>query len=291
MDHKYIDELDLVDRYLMGRLPVDESARFEEHFVDCSRCVDRLEATKNLMQGLRFVATHQPVEEQAHSTRGLHWYSRHVVSRKWFAMAGGFLLLVSLAGLVVSNRIRLSRIEAEQAKSVSAQWERRYEEERESASQVDAKHQETERELTRQLNKLQAELEKQERTGIAHQYDGSKQPQINPLIFQLVSARGSGSSASINELAIPSSPTSLLISLTLEGEGGYKDYRMTIRGDHGQSIWKRRGFKPNQYDSLAAGFNSTFFRDGDYLLTVEGVAGDGSTSVVGKYSFRVVKTP
>jgi hypothetical protein len=289
MDHKYIDELELVDRYLMGRLPVDESARFEEHFVDCSRCVDRLEATKDLIQGLRLVATHQPAEGQGYSSRGLHWYSRHVVSRKWFALAGGFLLLVSLAGMGVSNRIRLSRIEADQAKSVSAQWERRYEEERQAASLVDGKHEETEHELASQLNQLHAELENERK--IAQQYEGSKQPQINLPIFGLKSARGSQSSAdTINELTIPRSPASFVISLALEGDGGYKDYRVTILRDHGQLIWKGRGFKPDRYNSLSVGFNSTFFRDGNYLLTVEGVAGDGNASVVGKYSFRVLKT-
>jgi hypothetical protein len=66
---------------------------------------------------------------------------------------------------------------------------------------------------------------------------------------------------------------------------------MTIRGSRNQEVWKGRGIKPNRYSSVSVGFNSTLFRSGDYLLTVEGVAGDGSTSVLGKYSFRVRKTP
>ncbi len=290
MDHKYIDELDIVDRYLMGKLPVDESARFEEHFVDCSDCTDRLETTKAFVEGLRLVASERAPEARINIPKGRFWYLR---SRKAFALAAGVLSLVVLASAVlVFNQIRRSRAEADQARSVSAQWERRYEEEHQAASSVDAKHQETERELTRQLNQLQAEIEKQERTGIAHQYDGSKQPQINPLIFDLVSARGGeSSSASTNELIIPRSPTSFSITVALEEEGSYKDYRMTILGDHGQLIWKGSGFKPNRYNALSAGFNSTLFRDGDYLLTVEGVAGDGNASVLGKYSFRVVKTP
>jgi len=47
------------------------------------------------------------------------------------ALAAGFLLLVlSVGALVLSNQIRRSRVEAAQAKAASAEWERRYEEER-----------------------------------------------------------------------------------------------------------------------------------------------------------------
>lgn len=294
MNHKYIDDLDIIDRYLMGNLPADESEHFEEHFVSCSRCADQMEANRDLIQGLRLVASQESSEVQSGSLRGPTRYSRHVVSRRWLALASAFLLLVAVVGAIAISRIRLSMREADQAKSVATEWEHRYEEEQQSASLIDEKHQETERELAAELNRLRAELENkrtQAQSDIARQYAFSVQPQINLPIIGLQSARGNASQPnSTRELDLPSSPSSFVISLALEGAGGYKAYRMTILSD-GREIWERGGLKPNQYNSLLVGFNSTFFRNGNYVLTVEGIAGDDRTSVVGMYFLRVLKRP
>ncbi len=42
MDHKYIEEQRVADRYLDRTLPVPERSAFEKHFVDCPECLDRL---------------------------------------------------------------------------------------------------------------------------------------------------------------------------------------------------------------------------------------------------------
>jgi hypothetical protein len=271
----------------MGRLPVDESARFEEHFVDCLECTDRLETTKAFVEGLRLVASERAPEAHTNIPKGRFWYLRDTVSRKSFALAAGVLSLVVLASAVlVFNQIRRSRAEADQARSSSTQWERRYEEERQLSAAASKEHQDSEHELTEQIAQLRAELVNERKPG------SHDNVQVNPPILVLSSTRGSEPlSGSINELTLPHSSASFFISFALEGETGYRDYLMTILGSQNQLIWKGRGIKPNPYNLISVLFNSTLFRPGDYLLTVDGVAGDGSTSVVGKYSFRVVKTP
>lgn len=287
MDHKHIDELDIVDRYLTGRLPVDESVRFEEHFVDCLECTDRLETTKAFVEGLRLVARERELEARTHIPKGRFWYLRDTVSRKSFALAAGFLLLVVLASAVlVFNQIRRSRAEADQARSSSTQWERRYEEERQLSAAASKEHQDSERELIEQIAQLRAGLDNGRKPG------SHDNVQVNPPILVLTSTRGSEPlSGSINLLTLPRSSASFLISLSLEGETGYRDYLITILGSQNQLIWKGRGIKPDRHNLVSILFNSTLFRPGDYLVTVDGVAGEGTTSVVGKYSFRVVKTP
>jgi putative zinc finger protein len=42
MDHTYIDENSLAERYLNHALSGDELRAFEEHIVDCQECADRL---------------------------------------------------------------------------------------------------------------------------------------------------------------------------------------------------------------------------------------------------------
>ncbi len=57
MDHREIEADNLVERYVLGRLPVDEQVRFEQHFAGCQACVEELEMARELHSGLREVAT------------------------------------------------------------------------------------------------------------------------------------------------------------------------------------------------------------------------------------------
>lgn len=293
MDHKDIDELDLVERYLMGRLVAEESAEFEAHFVDCLECVRQLKTTKALIDGLRIVGSEQIPEPRGYEPKGLFRWLQPTSSR-WSLVAGALLLVSLVAVVVVSNQNRRLRLEADQARSASAEWKRRYEGEREVSSLAETKNQASERDLKTQLAQLRAELDNEHKRNSYETTDNHvalKKPQINLAIFVLKSIRGSEpATGALNELFLPRSSKNFVISVPLEGEGSYKSYGMTIRGDHSRPIWKGGGLKPDRYNSLSVGFNSTFFRAGDYLLTVDGVAEDGSTSVVGKYSFRVLNT-
>ncbi len=42
LDHHYIDDNSITERYLRQGLPLDERRLFEEHLVDCQECADRL---------------------------------------------------------------------------------------------------------------------------------------------------------------------------------------------------------------------------------------------------------
>lgn len=292
MDHKYIAELDLVERYLMGRLAAEETAEFEAHFVDCLECVGHLKTTKALIEGLRIVGSEQIPEPRGSEPKGLFWWARPAISR--WALAAGALLLVALAGvLVVANQNWRLRGEADQARSASAEWERRFDGEREVSSLAESKRQDSERDLKTQLAQLRADLENEQKQNTEKKVDhyDSLKPQINLRVFVFGSPRRGEPATAFNEVTIPRAPANFVISVPLEWEGGYKSYVLTIRDDHRRSIWKEGGSKRDDHNSLTVNFPSTFFRAGDYLLIVEGVAEDGSTTTVGEYSFRVVKTP
>ena len=55
MDHSYIEGASLVDRYVRGRMPIDERIAFEEHFLDCPDCLEQLEIARSLMEGVKIV--------------------------------------------------------------------------------------------------------------------------------------------------------------------------------------------------------------------------------------------
>ncbi len=56
MDHLTIEEENVVERYLMRQLTPADAELFEEHYLDCDDCLEKLELAKRLHRGLRDVA-------------------------------------------------------------------------------------------------------------------------------------------------------------------------------------------------------------------------------------------
>jgi hypothetical protein len=52
MDHRYIEERNIPFLYTTGKLPQEERVRFEEHFMECADCQERLELLWSFRQGL-----------------------------------------------------------------------------------------------------------------------------------------------------------------------------------------------------------------------------------------------
>ncbi|HYP27550.1 MAG TPA: zf-HC2 domain-containing protein [Blastocatellia bacterium] len=298
MDHDYIEQFDLVDQYLMGRLASEESARFEEHFVDCPQCLDRLKTTGNFIHDLKLLTAQEAIQSDEGVPKGPSWSSSFQPFRsKPLALAASFLLLVTIAGaLLMTSQIRRLRSEVNEAKSASAEWERRYEEERSSASLSDQKREEAERSFAEQLRTLEARLAKgdepktQPAPGAGAEGPTSVESGTDLPIHSLHAVRGGGESGGgmTNEIALPGSPSGFGITIPLEGDVKYKNYRVTIFSNN-RVIWKKNDSKPNRYNSLSMVFNSALFRPGNFLLTVEGVTEDGGSVPVGNYPFRITR--
>lgn len=294
MDHNYIDQSGLVDRYLIGKLSSEESARFEEHFVDCPQCVDRLKTTGNFVQGLRHASLQQSLEAGSYRREERPFYLSWMNAYKPAALAAGLALAVVMAGAVLAvNYIQSLQAEIDRARSDSARWQRSYEEEREAASLSREKSQETEQVLTGQIRGLEVKLQdmQEQQSDLPAGPGPWVKPGVNVQIFPLTPSRGGepGSSETGNEVALPRAPVGFVISLGLEGEAKYKNYRITILNDRDRPVFKEDGSIPDRHNSLSIGFNSTFFRPGNYLIVVEGLTHDGGTSPVGNYPFRVTK--
>jgi hypothetical protein len=282
MDHKHIDEFDLVDRYLMGRLAAEETARFEEHFVDCVECVNRLSLTKTFIEELRRVGIDLTREASVLTTQkaiGRRWYYH----RKALAWMAASIFVIALAGaLLLSRQVRNARTDAEIARNASAEWERRFEEQRQTSASAEIEYQETQRKLFDRVSQLEAQQNDLKKEGA----DGGAE--INVPVLTPTSTRASDPGA-ISEIKIPRSSRSFYLSLPLEGETGYRSYRMTILDSGHQQVSESPGLKPSGNNSISVIFRSKLFPAGVYTLTLEGVGADRRITVVGKYFFRVVK--
>jgi hypothetical protein len=72
MDHRYIDENGVAQRYLEHTLAPDEQEAFEAHVVDCEECADRLLLAQIFLERRAADATPSaPVPKRAEFVAGL----------------------------------------------------------------------------------------------------------------------------------------------------------------------------------------------------------------------------
>jgi hypothetical protein len=294
MNHEQIDQFEIIDRYLMGKLPAEESTRFEEHFVDCRQCISRLQTTKAFLAELRQVGAEQAAQIASPQPSEVFVPSRPSRWRMPLAWAAVFLLLaVAAAALLLNNRLQHLRDERNQAESLSAQWQQRYEEERRAASLAESRLRETELQEAEQRRVLEARIkdEQAKLAKLAAEFRQRISPGSNVPIFALRATRGGEARAaeSANPIALPAATTMFVISISLEGEKGFASYRITILDQHQQSRWTSRLLTPDDSDSLSLPFEAKFFRPGQFTLLVEGVGKGGRKAIVGLYPFTIIK--
>jgi hypothetical protein len=293
MDHKYIEQFDLIDRYLMGKLPEDESERFEEHFVDCPACAGRLKVMGDFLDDLRMEAAELASETASDGAKRPFSFFTGAFSGKVLAVAVICLLLAATAGTVLmANRVWLLSRELDQAKDNSAELQRLYDEQRQTASVSANKLEEVEQGLAGRVAELEAKLQGQEQTGGDQSPpDVWSRPRINLPVIVLESVRSGegGSTESVNEVQLSRSQTEFVISIPLEGETQYSDYRIKIVDEKESTVLEKAGLKPDSRGSLTLGFGSSMFQPGRHLVRVYGISRQGAPTTIGDYPLRIIK--
>src|SRR5262245_11436140 len=96
MEHSYIEEHNIADRYLLGQLSAEERTRFEEHCENCMQCSNRLEAIDGLRTGLRIVAGEEVWRLRAHVKVGVLARIVRLSRASQTALLAGTILLITL---------------------------------------------------------------------------------------------------------------------------------------------------------------------------------------------------
>ncbi|HVG18670.1 MAG TPA: hypothetical protein VNI02_06425 [Blastocatellia bacterium] len=296
MDHKQIEQFDLINRYLMGKLLAEESASFEEHFVDCQQCIAQLQTTSSFVRDLRMAASEQASQLGSRQPRITLWHALQKFLPRPLAWAAGLLLIAAVAGiLLLVDHTRRLRAEVNEAKALSELWERRYEDEHLSAIAAERRRQEAELQRDEQLRALEKEMKQGEtqraRTAAVlgrQAHSGGSLP-----LFILTSVRGGQVAASgpVNPIPLPRSSAMFGLLISLEGEKRYESYRVRVEDDRGRHIWSRGRVSPTQPDFLSIILNTTLFKPGHYLLIVHGIKEGGGSEVIDNYPFVITKAP
>ena len=211
MDHQSIDAGNIAERYVTGRLPPEEAARFEEHYLDCPSCCARVEAAERLQRGLRRLAEEAAVRRSRRSPR----WSRS----PRLALAAAALLAVALVPAWLELR-EVQRLRSDLARTKA---------EKGSADRLAA-----EGELQQTRRDLAAEAEKRE--ALAREMAADRQPQTDLPVLALTPVRG-GRRGPVRTLKLPAKPG--WVALWVEpGDADYPAYRATLRTNEGAVVFQ-----------------------------------------------------
>ena len=263
MDHTYIEERGLIDLYHRRQIPPEEEVEFEEHFVACADCQEKLAAARGFQRGLKVVVAEDAARAVAQA--GLAVWLR----RRWRAAA----LLVLAAALPLLGYVAGSR----QTRDVVASWKERWESERQSASKLESLLAESERRRQEERRELEGKLAQ-----VTPAPRETPSPLVNTPLILLTAVRGEGEAPEVRI------GKSAYVSLAVDAgdDPRFESYRVAITGPR---AFRQAGLKPNALEAILLTFPASFLPPGAYKLQLEGVLPGGGAVELGVHPFRVVR--
>lgn len=288
MNHHDVELAGVVDRYLLGRLSDEESARFEEHYLGCPECVEQLELGERMRRGLRRAAAEDVVEVAA--ARQVGWFVRLVRSPALSAVVV-IVVVVGLPSLYVYREgERLDR-ELDEARSTVAELSQADKSSRASVESLERDLASARSDLEAERRRFARELENEKSSSrtLADRLAEALRPRRNVPIFSLRRFRDAslGAPASPQRVRLSAEPEWIVLSFELDSPE-HESYRVTLRQGE-REVLKLDGLAPDPQDTLVIGLHSSVFETGDYLARVEGLPPGGEPVSAGRFSFRVVK--
>ncbi len=278
MDHTYIEEHQIADRYVQGTLPEDEAERFENHYLSCPACLDSLDLAESVQRGFRRAAT-QDAERLA-ATRQLAllaWLAR--LSRR------------SQAGILLSALLVLTVLAGGPGLYVSAERGREL---RQTQAALAAEQQ-----RTATAGTLRADLDASRRAlageRAAHAQDAARlvqlgQPEANVAVLLLDLVRGAGPSpeAPTQRVRQPAAGGRIVLAPPVDSPF-QPSYRAELLDSRGHEVCRWQGLQPDEHGLLGMSLLANQVQPGDYSLVVKGVNASGKPSAAGRFTFSVFK--
>lgn len=273
MTHSHIQDNDVRDRYVTGRLSDEERLSFEEHLCDCYECLDEVEARQRFRRGLRTTLTEDALKGVALRAGIRAWFLRGERMRRT-ALSIAMILLVFIPATmvyVIANRRASARLSQAQAALATLQLEN-------SGQQRAIEN-----------------LKEQARVAQGRQDRGVTLPSPEPLrmempaslpLFTLDRVREPDEGSPADEISISRSSRWLILLLEVEQDPDIRSYRSKLLNENEQLIWNADNLKLSRRDAIAVLVSKDLFKPGNYVLKLEGCDRQHHCYSVATYSFR-----
>jgi hypothetical protein len=253
----------------MGKLSSEECARFEEHFVDCPRCVEQLETSHDLRQAFKTVVAQDAARSRFAVAPVTPFERRTSRWRPVLLAVAACLMIVAVPAILLVRQARLGSTGLDQANAAAESWHRQYVEEQQANA-----------DLKKQLGEAEQKAGPNRNLSVA----AAASPMAT-LVFTLETSRGGESTneVPVNQVEVSRSVQSIVLSVDREDLGDARSYDATVTDSHGHIQARLSNLEPSAGISVPA----AVLHAGDYLLTVQGHGSQGNTGAPRRYPFRV----
>ena len=278
MDHDYINEHGVVSLYVAGKLPPEERAGFDAHFVDCRQCLEQIEVTAELREGRRLVANEYAARPGAAGPDVARaGVGPQIAPALWMSsfrrsglLAYAVVVVVGL-GAIFFVDARYRRSEVAEARRTSDDWERRYAEERQAREN-----------LERQQGQAA------DKTGIQNSDGGPLVANLQPapLFFLNVTRGAEEGSAPANRVAVSPATPFIALSLELEKDPAFRSYRVRLSDAAGRVVWSAENIPSPASDAIAITLPSRLLSKGNYSVALDGLTAGGRFLPAAHFTFQ-----
>lgn len=249
MEHAFVDEHDLVVRYVAGRLSPDEIRDFEAHFVDCPACLERIGLEQAFRAGLIEAAGRSPIARV--DTRAVG--TRRIVARAFAAAA----LIVLAAGITIAYvQVRRQR---DAALLRTATLERDYAQTRARADALESR------------------------------LHGPGSAPLRVAVVELDTVRAGGRPTYVPSVTIPPSTSLVVFNLAVGNAADYSRFAASIETSHGAVLVRVADLRQASSTSVALAIDASNLSSGDYTIVLEGVIRNRPSSVIARYSVHLIR--
>jgi hypothetical protein len=270
MDHTYIEEHQIADRYLSGTLPEEEAERFENHYLSCPECLDRLDLIESVQRGFRRMATQDA--ERLSTTRQLAllaWLA-HRSRRSQAAVLLAALLVLAVLPTSLALRGSAGR-------------------ERELVQTRLALEQERRHSAAGSRSAAEVETLRAERARAVGQLAQAQQAEGNISILSLDVVRGAGSSANEPQVSVRRPPVPGRIVLSLQVDQSFQPpFRAILRDARGRELQRIENLLPDGHDNLNLSLPASLLPPGDDSISLESLPPGRAPAAAGRFTFRVL---
>lgn len=249
MEHAFIDDHDLVARYVAGRLSTAEMREFEAHFIDCAACLERLEVEQDFRAGLLETAAALP--RAARGTRALP------IRRVMPATLAAAAAVVLAAGMTIAYVQARRQLDATLVRTATLERD---------DTQVHAR-----------ADALDAQLHAR----------GSRPSRI--AVVELDSVRTAGRSRFVPSVTIASSTSLIVLSLAVANPADYSRLSASIDTSSGTEEVRVDDLRPASPTSVAFAVDASNLSSGDYTIVLEGAIRNRPPSVIARYPLHVTR--
>jgi hypothetical protein len=168
-----------------------------------------------------------------------------------------------------------------QTRQIAAEWQRKYEESEQAARDLKKEAQAQDQPAAR------PESKREDRPRPPEEKVMPFKAAVPVFALQVMRNGDPDPSQPVNRIQLSPTSKSIILLLELRPEPGLQSYRVAISTADGRNIWRESNLKPISDNALALGFNSSLFKPGNYLLTLEGLTTQKRYALTARYTFAV----